>query len=192
MTLINMSFLFNLLQPMLRILIVIFDIICVRFSSRKGLSKSSTSMFSSKLTLWNFIVWLPYAYAFRLQHKEKKITLICTSTVHSLASKSCIFDEIIPISSRLVKDLKYRINLLRKLSLIKAQMRQPTISRNLARGDALMIALNSSKKISSEGDFTNMTRLESAFSKLFLKIFVPLHLPPNEHAFHRSLLKFLE
>ena len=111
MTLINMSFLFNLLQPMLRILIVIFDIICVRFSSRKGLSKSSTSIVFVKVdAIGDFIVWLPYAYAFRLQHKEK-ITLICTSTVHSLASKSCIFDEIIPIStSRLVKDLKYRIN----------------------------------------------------------------------------------
>lgn len=122
----------------------------------------------------DFIIWLSSAETLRQEYLDKKITLICNSSNVELAKKSKYFNEVIGINDRKFKfDLKYRMNELKKLKKIEAEMIiNPNYSRDALGSDWIIRAINSKIKIGMIGDHSNTSlKLKKITDLWYTKLF---------------------
>ncbi|MGL5963176.1 MAG: glycosyltransferase family 9 protein [Fusobacteriaceae bacterium] len=108
----------------------------------------------------DFIIWLSSAEILRKKYINKKITLICSSSNVEIAKKSNFFNEVIGIDDKKFKfNLKYRLNELKKIKRIKAEMViNPNYSRDALGSDWIVRIINSEVKVGMVGDSSNTSQ----------------------------------
>ncbi|AGF78799.1 ADP-heptose:LPS heptosyltransferase [Desulfocapsa sulfexigens DSM 10523] len=105
----------------------------------------------------DFVLWLDSAKSIREHYVNQRIILTCNKVCVDLAAASVLFDEVHGVDlTRFTKDLRYRWRTMREVSWLGASLAiQPTFSRVLLTGDALIKASGAPLRIGSTGDLAN-------------------------------------
>jgi ADP-heptose:LPS heptosyltransferase len=113
----------------------------------------------------DFILWMAsFEGLQKIFPKEAyRWKLICNSPCRELAEKSALFDEIVPLDlRRFSQKIRYRVSVLFSLAQTRATVIfQPTYSRSLRTGDAIVRAVSAAQKIGPRCDDANVTAFHS-------------------------------
>jgi ADP-heptose:LPS heptosyltransferase len=182
--------LFSLYQ-LLRYLIDISIIYILNFN-KKNKTENKIIIIVKVDAIGDFIIWLKYAVELVNYYKDNEIILICNDKVREIAEEINLFNHILPVNIVLIdKSIKYRINLFKKISSLKAQIAiQPTYSRVAIEGDVLIAASNAREKISFYGDHVNDNKLNKYIAnKIYTKLIKCNEIEAHENKRHIDFIK---
>ncbi|MHB8727691.1 MAG: glycosyltransferase family 9 protein [Sulfuricaulis sp.] len=107
----------------------------------------------------DFVLWLPAARALRdvFPREQWHVTLLANAAWADLAAGQGIFDKVWPVDTQhLVASTGYRYRMLRQMRTAGFDVAiEPTYSRDMLRGDALIRASGALERIGSQGDCSN-------------------------------------
>lgn len=123
----------------------------------------------------DFILWLDSARHFREIYSDKKIILLGNLAWVDLAKKLPYWDEVWELDRRkFYRNLQYRVRLLKKIRKTGFDIViQPTYSRELLYGDAIVRVSGARKKIGSVGNCSNIRPIEKKISDRFYNQLIP-------------------
>jgi ADP-heptose:LPS heptosyltransferase len=146
------------------------------FAIFTSFKKNSTSGLIVRVdNIGDFILWLPAAE--KLCHfflDNKKPAIVCNQAVAEFAAATGLFSQVLAVDiKRLVRDFRYRWNVLRRISRLGATVAiQPTYSRVFLIGDSLIRASRASSRIGSRGDKSNIRPWQKAISDRWYTLLV--------------------
>lgn len=107
----------------------------------------------------DFVLWLDSASHFRALYPGRRIVLVANESWAALAQKLPYWDDVLPVNlQRLRREPRYRLRTLRAVRQLGAGLIiQPTYSRALLDGDALVRVSGAMERIGYQGDFGNIT-----------------------------------
>ena len=128
----------------------------------------------------DFILWLDSARHFRKIYPDKKIILLGNKVWTDLAKKLPYWDEVWPLDrQKFYRNLLYRLKLLGKIRKAGFDVViQPTFSRELLYGDAIVRISGAREKIGSVGDCSNIRPVEKKISDQFYTRLIPANQQP--------------
>ncbi len=107
----------------------------------------------------DFVVWLDAATATvsHYRNQGKKVILVANSAWAEWSSELAIFDEVIGVERhRFNSSFRYRMHIAKRVRRLNAAVAiQPTYSRELLFGDAIIRISNATERIGSVGDDSN-------------------------------------
>lgn len=145
-----------LLMPVKIIFFVIADWVAVSVVN-KCKSSSEPIMLVREDAIGDFVLWLNSARTMRDHFVGRQIVLVCNKVCEDLASATGLFDDVYGIdTTAFANSLRYRWQMMRKVAGLGASLAiQPTFSRVLLSGDALIRASRAPERIGSIGDLSN-------------------------------------
>jgi ADP-heptose:LPS heptosyltransferase len=130
----------------------------------------------------DFIIWMgSFGHLLQIYPKDRyEWILVCNAPCSVLAEACELFDEVIAVDiNRFQRNLLYRLSTLQDLARSPFDLVfQPTYSRALLAGDAIVRALCSSEKIGTAGDLSNETELERALGNRAYTQLLPTRAAP--------------
>lgn len=140
-------------------ILLLFDWIPAIVVRRKGDGKRRVLIVRVDL-IGDFVLWSPAARALRdvFPREQWHVTLAANTAWADLAARQNIFENVWPVDAqRLVASPGYRFRVLRKIRSVGFDVAiEPTYSRDMLRGDALIRASGAPECIGSQGDCSNM------------------------------------
>jgi ADP-heptose:LPS heptosyltransferase len=128
----------------------------------------------------DFILWLPFAYAYRKLYPKQRIVLIANSTWADFAEEFDYWDEVWPVHLQsFVRNPLYRWRFLSKVAAggFSAAI-QPTYSRVFLHGDSIVRATRAFTRIGYEGDYSNIGFYQKKISDRWYTRLVPANHEP--------------
>ena len=106
----------------------------------------------------DFFIWLNTIKYYKIIYPNRKLTLLCSNAVKSIAEELNFFDEIITIDrEKFIRNYKYRYEELKKFSKKKYNLLlSPIYSRDFFSLDWLVKSIESKEKIGFLGDTVNI------------------------------------
>ena len=106
----------------------------------------------------DFFIWLNTIKYYKIIYPNRKLTLLCSNAVKSIAEELNFFDEIITIyREKFIRNYKYRYEELKKFSKKKYNLLlSPIYSRDFFSLDWLVKSIESKEKIGFLGDTVNI------------------------------------
>lgn len=123
----------------------------------------------------DFVLWLDSAQHFRSRFPGRKIVLVCNSAVADLAGLLPWWDDVFPVdTTKIAKSMAYRRRILAEIRRTGFALAiQPTFSRNMMIGDAIIRATGAPQRIGSSGDLSNIFSWQKACSDRWYTALVP-------------------
>ena len=169
---------FKILALIYNICLYFFDyFIVLSYHSQKAENKILIIRLDA---IGDFILWLDSARHFRKIYPDKKIILLGNKVWTDLAKKLPYWDEVWPLDrQKFYRNLLYRLKLLGKIRKAGFDVViQPTFSRELLYGDAIVRISGAREKISSVGDCSNIEAIEKKISDQFYTRLIPVNPQP--------------
>ncbi|MCX5871006.1 MAG: glycosyltransferase family 9 protein [Deltaproteobacteria bacterium] len=139
---------------------LLFDWISVIGVRRKTHSKRHVLIVRLDL-IGDFVLWLPAARALRnlFPSDHWHVTLVANTSWADLAVRQVNFDEVWPVDVlRLGQSPAYRLRIFQRVRAACFDVAiQPTYSREMLRGDAVIRVSAAQKRIGSQGDCSNIS-----------------------------------
>ncbi|MFC1603327.1 glycosyltransferase family 9 protein [Pseudomonadota bacterium] len=158
---------------------LIIDLPVAIFTSRHSTQDKSICVIRLD-NIGDFILWLDAAKGMRKFYHDRTLVLFVDKALSELASDIGLWDEVWPIDRRQMKlNPLYRFKMLcrvRKRGFDTAI--QPTFSRELLFGDALVLATGASKRIGSVGDLSNILAWQKKISDRWYTQLIPAKQEP--------------
>jgi len=107
----------------------------------------------------DFVLWLDSASYFRVLYPGRRIVLVANESWAALARKLPYWDDVLPVNlQRFRREPRYRLRTLRLVRQLGAGLViQPTYSRALLDGDALVRVSGAKERVGYQGDCSNIT-----------------------------------
>ncbi len=138
-------------------------------------SKANAVLIVRVDNIGDFVLWLDSARHLKKYFSGQHLVLAANRSFAGLAGRCDCFDRIIAIDvGRLREDRLYRFRMLKQIRRVCASIAiQPTFSRVMATGDALIRASGATLRVGSTGDLTNMTASERAIADRWYTQLIP-------------------
>lgn len=138
--------------------IIFFFIDCLLIKKNNSFKENEDILIVRIDGIGDFFIWLNTIKYYKIIYANRRLTLLCSNAVKSIAEELKIFNEVITIDrEKFIKNYKYRYQELEKISKKKYNLLlSPIYSRDFFSLDWLVKSIDAKQKIGFLGDTVNI------------------------------------
>jgi glycosyl transferase family 9 len=138
--------------------IIFFFIDCLLIKKNNSFKENEDILIVRIDGIGDFFIWLNTIKYYKIIYPNRRLTLLCSNAVKSIAEELKIFNEVITIDrEKFIKNYKYRYQELKKISKKKYNLLlSPIYSRDFFSLDWLVKSIDAKEKIGFLGDTVNI------------------------------------
>lgn len=138
--------------------IIFFFIDCLLIKKNSSFKENEDILIVRIDGIGDFFIWLNTIKYYKIIYPNRRLTLLCSNAVKSIAEELKIFNEVITIDrEKFIKNYKYRYQELEKISKKKYNLvLSPIYSRDFFSLDWLIKSIAAKEKIGFLGDTVNI------------------------------------